>query len=306
LELTSDVAMADRVLVFVTVTEADPRLRELTARLRFEPVGNIAKNAATPSVDLRFLVNNFLGQRVFEFPKGETVSSIEVKLPMDGDLNRYPFDRYETNLWLLIDTPETSNRRKASVTQSEKRPGPATPPAAATSSASESSPPSAITSGSATLPVGSIPPAEIATLTNRRVPISISVSASTPGLKYTGEVIRSEESPATRVLLKLKRSNNAVNVSITVMCLMMFLALSIVAMVLRAIVSRGEKLNVLPLSLCVGLIFGLPALRNIQQGVPPVGALGDYFSFIWAEIFVASAAIIMALTWVFRETTPPD
>jgi hypothetical protein len=51
-------------------------------------------------------------------------------------------------------------------------------------------------------------------------------------------------------------------------------------------------LTYLPLSLAISLIFGLPALRNIQPYVPPVGALGDYLSFIWAELFVATAAII--------------
>jgi hypothetical protein len=293
LELTNDAAAADRVLIFVTVTGVDPGAQQLTALIRFQLVGNIAENAATPNVDLRFLVNNTLGQRVFDFSKGERVSSIEVTLPMRGDVNRYPFDRYETNLWLLMDMPEASKRPKAPVIPPASRPSSATPSAPATSPmsarlpapATSSSPP--IASRAATLAAGSNPPAELATLDDRRVPLSISVSASTPGLKYTGEVIQGKQIAATRVLLKLKRSYNVVTVSITVMCLMMGIALSIVAMVLKAIVSRGEKLDVLPLSLCIGLIFGLPALRNIQPGVPPVGALGDYFSFVWAEIFVA-------------------
>jgi hypothetical protein len=298
LELTSDVAVAERVMVFVKVIRADPTTRQLTARLSFEPVGNIAQNAATPKVDLRFLVNNSMGQRVFTFPKEETISSIEVTLPMEGALNRYPFDRYETNLWLHMDTPEKSKPSRVRALPPKTPSAPAKPPE------------SASTPAPAIPPVSSdhekTPPAEIVTLDNRPVPISISVLASTSGLKYTGEVIRSKDVAGTRVHLKLTRPYNVINVSIIVMCLMMGIALSVVAMVLKAIVSHDETLDVLPLSLSIGLIFGLPALRNIQPGVPPVGALGDYFSFVWAEIFVAAAAIIMAMTWVFRTAAPKE
>ncbi|MES2221807.1 MAG: DUF4436 family protein [Acidobacteriota bacterium] len=297
-EMTSDVGTTDRVLVFVKVTRANPGTRQLTAQLRFQPIGIIAQDAATPKVDLRFLVNNSLGQRIFEFPKGEAISNIEVTLPMEGVLSRYPFDRYETNLWLQMDTPEKS---KPSLVQSF---APKIP------SISANVPESASTPAPAIPPLTSdhekTPPAEIATLDNRPMPISISVLASTTGLKYTGEVIRSKNVAATRVRLQITRPYNVVNVSIIVMCLMMGIALSVVAMVLKAIVSRDEKLDVLPLSLSIGLIFGLPALRNIQPGVPPVGALGDYFSFVWAEVFVAAAAIIMALTWVFRTSVPKE
>jgi len=290
LQLTDESAMSDRVLVSIVVVAADPTTRQLTARLRFQPIGNIAEDAATPKVDLRFLVNNSLGQRIFEFRKGEAMGRIQVTLPMVGDINRYPFDHYETNLWLLMDTPERSKLSNLPALP------PATPPASATP------PEPAIPSASSDHE--KIPPAEIATLDNRRVPISVSLAASTPGLKYTGEIIRGKDISATLVHLNLERPYNVVNVSIIVMCLMMGIALSVVAMVLRAIVTAGEKLDILPLSLSIGLIFGLPALRAIQPGVPQVGVLGDYFSFVWAEIFVAAAAIIMALTWVFRTTAP--
>jgi hypothetical protein len=70
-------------------------------------------------------------------------------------------------------------------------------------------------------------------------------------------------------------------------------------MVINRIMSRDTS-DLLPLSLSISLIFGLPALRSIQPGVPTVGVLGDYFSFIWAELFVAASAIIMIVTWLLR------
>jgi len=71
-----------------------------------------------------------------------------------------------------------------------------------------------------------------------------------------------------------------------VMVIMSVLAISVVSMVLYVSASPGE-MNLLPLSLCVSLIFGLPALRNIQPGVPPIGGFSDFLSFLWAEMMVS-------------------
>jgi len=97
----------------------------------------------------------------------------------------------------------------------------------------------------------------------------------------------------------MRRANNVIAVSIFVMVIMFVLAISVVGMVLHVSASPGE-MNLLPLSLCVTLIFGLPALRNIQPGVPPVGILSDSMSFIWAEMMVAISAIALAWTWILR------
>ena len=52
-----------------------------------------------------------------------------------------------------------------------------------------------------------------------------------------------------------------ITVSLMVMTVMFVLAVSIMGMVLNVTASPGE-VNLVPLSLCVALIFGLPALRN--------------------------------------------
>jgi hypothetical protein len=281
--MKDEVPTEDRVLVSITVIKVDPATMQMTARLLFRPLGDIAQATATPKVNLRFFINSAPGQQVFEFPKGDAIRSIEVTLPIEGDLNRYPFDHYETNIWLFMDTPDRSRKAQASEAPAEVSPDIPGPEDFAQT--------------------GVVSP------NKRPVPLSISLLASTPGMKYAGEIIRSNESSATHVHLNLRRPDNLVNVSITVMCLMMGIALSVAAMVLKAIFSRQRTLDVLPLSLSIGLIFGLPALRNMQPGVPPVGVLGDYFSFIWAELFVAAAAIIMAVIWVFgveqKPETPP-
>ena len=89
-----------------------------------------------------------------------------------------------------------------------------------------------------------------------------------------------------------------------VMILMSALALSLLAMVFKATTS-GPKVDLIPLSISISLIFGLPALRNIQPGVPAVGAFGDYVSFIWAEIIVGLSALIIVWTWLLRSNEKP-
>jgi hypothetical protein len=55
------------------------------------------------------------------------------------------------------------------------------------------------------------------------------------------------------------------------MVLMIGLAMSLLGMVFKA-TTTGSKVDLVPLSICISLIFGLPALRNVQPGVPAVGA----------------------------------
>jgi hypothetical protein len=60
-------------------------------------------------------------------------------------------------------------------------------------------------------------------------------------------------------------------VSILLMILMSGLAMSLLGMVFKA--THSEKVDLVPLSISISLIFGLPALRNVQPGVPPVGGI---------------------------------
>ena len=86
-------------------------------------------------------------------------------------------------------------------------------------------------------------------------------------------------------------------VSLIVMLMMTAWSLiSLFGMVLRA-TTPGKKRDLLPLSVSISLIFGMPALRNIQPGVPPAEVPVDYIVFIWAELLVAASAVIIVWTW---------
>lgn len=244
----------------------------MTAQLGFRFIGDLRQDDQTPKVNLRFLVNNIAGQQEFEFPKGKRLGRIEVTFPMDGDVNKYPFDKYLAYLRFIV-----------------------------TKAGSASSP---TISSTASQPEAGARPAELQVdeaSFHGRVPVDLSVltSASIPGIRFSRDVSPATEPNVTKVDLKIQRPQNLIVVSLFVMLLMMSLALSVLIMALNATVA-GRKFDLLPLSLSLTLIFGLPALRNIQPGVPPVGALADYVSFIWAEVFVAVSAIIVMWTWLSR------
>jgi hypothetical protein len=283
LQLTDEVAVADHLRIEIVVTSVDLARGQLLARMRMRPSGGIGSQFRTPNVKLKLYVNNFPGQQEFEFPVGQGMTRIEATVPVEGDLNKYPFDQYESNIWLYADTPSPPKAPQTSQAPHDNAPPNKAPPDNKEFDVAQEE---------LALDKDSLQK-------NLSVPLSISLSASTSGVKYTGEVIRSKDSAATHIRLHLTRPFNVINTSIIVMILMMGLALSVVAMVVNRIMSI-EKSDLLPLSLSITLIFGLPALRNIQPGVPTVGVLGDYFSFIWAELFVAASAIIMVWTWLLR------
>lgn len=263
----------DRVFVSIVVTNASPSTHELTAQLGFRLAGNVAKDDVTPAVDLKLLINNVRGQQEFDFPKEKRMNRIEAVFPLNGDLNKYPLDSYETTLRLLMTTPAKNVQSQASK----------------------------IPAGIPEFP-GQADELEVspsALLGNTPVALSVSLSASIPGIRFKGNVSRSNIQEPTGIALHLARANSVITVSLIVLLMMAVLSMSLFAMVIRATMA-GQKTDLLPLSVSISLIFGLPALRNIQPGVPPVGAIVDYVAFIWAELIVAASAVIIVWTWLLR------
>jgi Domain of unknown function (DUF4436) len=274
LRLRDDTGAADHIVISVLVTAVNPATQELTAQISLRPQGALAQDDVTPAVDLKLLTNNVRSQEEFDFPKGRRMNRIEAVFPLNGDLNRYPFDHYETTLWILMTTPArnkqplTSNIPESAEDQALQR-----------------------AVGANTLQQSTA------------IPLTITLAASTPGLKFDGNVSREGSLKVTGIGLKIRRADNVMAVSILLMTLMSGLAWSLFAMALKA--TSGPRVNLVPLSISIALIFGLPALRNVQPGVPPVGAFGDYVSFIWAEIIVGVSAVIIIWTWLLRSDEEP-
>ena len=266
---------ADYVIVNVKVTAIDVAEGLLHERLRLIPMGRFAIDKATPAVDLKLLINSESGKQTVLYPKGERIASVDFTSILSGNQNRYPFDRYTSDIDLLVTAPAPPQPKDMTVSPD-------------VSDDFEIDP---LATG---LVVG---PNDLNK--SETVPINETFSASITGVKFEGRIRQDDSYKLMRSSIAMRRANNVISVSIMVMSVMFVLALSIMGMALRVMASR-DAINLLPLSLCVTLIFGLPALRNTQPGVPGIGALGDYLSFIWAELLVTTSAIALAWTWIIR------
>ncbi len=246
---------------------------EMTTRVTFRLNGDLAKDPVTPSVDLKFFVNGILGPQEIEFPRGKRINPIIAVFAVDGNVNHYPFDRYSSLIRIMV--MKTTVARRAKETEGQ------------------SSSTTALTDEPADGFVTATPQE------GEQLPISSSIVASIPGIKFHGERVELRDKGIEGFNIAVRRADNVIVFSVLLMTLMLSLALSVLLMCLSALASN-DKLELLPLSFCVTLLFGLPALRNAQPAVPPLGVLGDYVSFLWAEMIVAVSAVVMIWNWMIR------
>jgi hypothetical protein len=260
------------VIANVKITSVDTAQGLLHGRIRLIPMGRFAIDKTTPATNLTLLVNSVSGKQKTVLPKGERIVPIDFSILLSGSQSRYPFDRFTTDIELVITAPAKK--------KSEPPPD---------DTLDENADPLATT-----LIVGAND------LDNSEpIPIKENFVASIPGIKFDGTVTENSTYKLMQTAVAMRRANNVITISLMVMGLMFVLAVSIVRMVLTVTASPGG-MNLLPLSLSITLIFGLPALRSIQPGVPPVGGFSDYMSFIWAEMMVSISAIALAWTWIIR------
>jgi uncharacterized protein DUF4436 len=264
---------ADQVRISIRVTAVNLGSSELTARIGFRLAGTIAKDPVTPAVDLKLFLNDIRGSQEIDFPRGRRMNSIQVTFSLDGNINRYPFDSYRTSLRMVV-TKATNN-------VGSKMP---------TDKTSETTVPLAEADADVWVDTPKV---------GDSLPIVSSLAASLPGLKFDGNRVERPDNEMEGFNLVVRRADNVIVVSILTMVLMMTLAMSVIFMSVEALTSQ-ERLDLLPLTLSITLLFGLPALRNSQPAVPPLGAFGDYLSFLWAEQIVAVAAVVMIWTWLVR------
>jgi hypothetical protein len=272
LTVESSSAGEDFVIANVRITSVDTAQGLVHGRIRLVPMGRFAIDKTTPATNLTLLVNSISGRQKTTFPKGERIIPIEFTGLLHGNQSTYPFDRYTTEIEVVITAP------------AKKKPA-----ALPEDTIDENADPLATT-----LIVGANDLEE-----SEPAPIKENFLASIPGFKFEGTVTENSAYKLMQTAIAMRRANNVITISLMIMATMFALAVSIVRMVLTVTASPGE-MNLLPLSLSITLIFGLPALRSVQPGVPPVGGFSDYMSFIWAEMMVSISAVALAWTWIFR------
>lgn len=81
--------------------------------------------------------------------------------------------------------------------------------------------------------------------------------------------------------------------------MMLSVAIFILIMAIR-LVRHPKRPDIGNLGFIGGLLFALPAVRNLQPNVPPVGILIDYLGFFEAEILIASSLILVIIAWLLK------
>jgi len=264
----------DYVSISIRVADVNLGTSELTARISFRLEGSLARDPVTPSVDLKLFLNDIRGSQEIDFPHGRRMNTIQATFSLDGNVNKYPFDTYNTSIRTIV---TKGTRVVLSPLPKDKRDQITTAPSVAHSGLWVTAPQE-----------------------NESLPIVSSITASFPGMKFEGQRVERPGQGIEGFNLVVRRADQVIVVSILIMVLMMTLAMSVLLMSIEALTS-SQRLDLLPLSLSVTLLFGLPALRNSQPAVPPLGAFGDYLSFLWAEQIVAVSAVVMIWTWLVRE-----
>lgn len=257
----------------IRVADVNLGTSELAARISFRLQGSLARDPVTPAVDLKLFLNDIRGSQEIDFPAGRRMNTIRATFLLDGNVNKYPFDTYNTSIRTIV---TKGTRVFLSPLPKDKRD-------------QVTSPPSEAPSG----------PWVAAPQENESLPIVSSIAASFPGMKFEGQRVEHAGPGIEGFNVVVRRADQVIVVSIFIMVLMMTLAMSVLLMSIEALTSN-ERLDVLPLTLSVTLLFGLPALRNSQPAVPPLGVFGDYLSFLWAEQIVAVSAAVMIWTWLVR------
>lgn len=285
LKLNQNGHIADGVHLMLEVISVDVAQKQMKTRMQIRLSGNVAKDELTPVVNLRFLLNTVQGQQRYEFSRGERLIPIEGTFAMAGEQNRYPFDQYEATFAFLATKPGHAAKPLPPV--------PVGKPKDKVDKIYNKKDAQALQTNNEKL-VGVSELAKYAP-----VPISLDMKASIPGFKFTGESVSSNIKEVMRIQLSLQRAQNVIVASIIIQLMMLMLALSILAMVMYGTI-HGKESALIPLSISATLIFGLPALRDTQPGIPPLGAFSDYVSYLWAEAIVVISTIVAIWTWISR------
>ncbi len=302
--LTSQPEGANHLIMDISVVHVDLLRSEMTARIFFHLAGQLAKDEVTLATDLQLVLNTVRGQQQFDFKKGERINPIEAVFPLQGEVNLYPFDHHTGTMWLFVTIPgeQKNGARPEMVPEQPESKQPAIRhgrfhlPKRKPENMPEELP------ESPGLAVGA------STLKERvQADTGVDFSASISGLTFRGSnLVQSAQAMKglTGIEVHLRRSLNVMIISVTSMLMMAALAVGCVAMALK-IVGGTRRMANFHVPMAVSLIFGLPALRNIQPGIPPIGTFGDSVAFTWAEVAAAGSAIALVIHWLLHRTTPP-
>jgi hypothetical protein len=142
---------------------------------------------------------------------------------------------------------------------------------------------------------------------NEDIPMEVNFYGAVSGYNIDADLIPANEFASTDsyigLRLKVSRSVITKSFSIFLMAAMWLIGIIVFTMTM-VVVWQPRPIEFGMFTLIAGMLFALPAVRNLQPSVPPLGGLSDFLSFFWAESLVAISLPILFFTWLTRYKKP--
>ena len=134
---------------------------------------------------------------------------------------------------------------------------------------------------------------------SEQIPVALELRGSVTGLRIDAEYGEGNTDNNVVVDISISRARTTMFFSLFIMLAMWALAIGVVCLVFR-VFSGQRKIEISMFSFLGALLFAFPALRNSQPGTPPIGTLGDFLAFFWAEVIIALSLLSVVLRWIIR------
>lgn len=142
---------------------------------------------------------------------------------------------------------------------------------------------------------------------NEDIPMEVNFYGAVSGYNIDADLIPTNEFASTDsyigLRVKISRSVITKSFSIFLMAAMWLIGIIIFTMTM-VVVWQPRPIEFGMFTLIAGMLFALPAVRNLQPSVPPLGGLSDFLSFFWAESLVAISLPILFFAWLTRYKKP--
>lgn len=134
------------------------------------------------------------------------------------------------------------------------------------------------------------------------IPLNMNFSAAMPGFNIDAIENKASEGIPNyfSVDITIGRSTTTRIFAIFIMAAMWIVSLSVLFMT-WVIFTRRRKMETTIFTFISTLIFALPAVRNIQPGIPPIGTLSDFIAFFWAEIMAIACLLVVVYCWLRKD-----
>ncbi|KAJ3214224.1 hypothetical protein HK099_006964 [Clydaea vesicula] len=133
---------------------------------------------------------------------------------------------------------------------------------------------------------------------NTPPPIVVEALGSLQGYTIEYGVAESEEIPySTGFALKLTRSNTTKFFSFLMILTMWCLSASVLILAIT-LWMRDRKVEPPTIGVTTGLLFALPAIRNVQPGIPGIGCTADVVGLFWNITMVAVASLLLLVNYI--------